>query len=89
MQHSPVEVTKLWCLVRLPAAEIIHGAFPVSKHSNFCRVEAQYVAERVVKLGLLLGIITMISLGIGTHALPRLFTPSPDILAAIAVIFPW
>jgi len=55
----------------------------------FCRVEAQFVAKRVVRLGVALGIGTAAFLAVTSPFLPRLFTPDQTILSAIAVIFPW
>lgn len=47
------------------------------------------VANKIVGLGLGLGISTGIMLTVAQGSLPRLFTPDQGVLSAVGVVFPW
>lgn len=82
---------QLWLASSLLADSLAVAAQTLLARSIAARNSAtsQLIAARVLKWGVLLGVVLAGALGATSSILPKLFTSDPAVLAAISAVYPW
>ncbi len=79
----------LFCSLLLDAVAIAAQSLVGAALGGADAVQAKQLARRVARTGLVCGLGLGLLVGIGGHALPRLFSSDPGVWAQAAVVWPW